>query len=131
MLHLCRPELTDLLLAYATVYKVSDDQVQPNSTNGSRSHDCLCLGLEATSPTGAISLTNLHVQMFMVAKDASGNVQPAVSVLQGIVTPNTQPPTFTFLNFTAPTVDQSTGLFAINMTVNTSVVGEIFYSIYR
>ncbi|DBB14474.1 TPA: hypothetical protein ACH3X3_004761 [Trebouxia sp. C0006] len=69
--------------------------------------------------------------MFMVAKDASGNVQPAVSVLQGIVTPNTQPPTFTFLNFTAPTVDQSTGLFAINMTVNTSVVGEIFYSIYR
>ena len=67
----------------------------------------------------------------MVAEDASGNVQPAVSVLQGIVTPNTSPPTFTFLNFTAPIVDQSTGLFAINMTVNTSVVGQIFYSIYR
>lgn len=67
----------------------------------------------------------------MVAEDASGNVQPGVSVVQGIATPNTQPPTFTFLNFTAPTVDQSTGLFAINMTVNTSVVGQIFYSIYR
>ena len=71
------------------------------------------------------------MQVFMVAEDATGNVQPAVSVLQGILTPNTKPPTFTFLNFTAPTVDQSTGLFAINMTVNTSVVGEIFYSIYR
>ena len=67
----------------------------------------------------------------MVAVDASANVQPSVSVLQGIVTPNTSPPTFTFLNFTAPVVDQSTGLFAMNMTVNTSVVGEIFYSIYR
>ncbi len=83
------------------------------------------------SATGAMLSMNLRVQVFMVAEDASGNVQPAVSVLQGVVTPNTQPPTFTFLNFTAPTVDQSTGLFAINMTVNTSVVGEIFYSIYR
>lgn len=27
-LYLCQPELTDVLLAYATVYKVSDDQVQ-------------------------------------------------------------------------------------------------------
>ncbi|DBA74582.1 TPA: hypothetical protein ACH3X2_009454 [Trebouxia sp. C0005] len=78
---------------------------------------------------GLTPATNYTV--FMVAEDASGNVQPGVSVVQGIVTPNTQPPTFTFLNFTAPTVDQSTGLFAINMTVNTSVVGQIFYSIYR
>ncbi len=71
------------------------------------------------------------VQAFMVAEDASSNVQPGVSVLQGIVTPNTQPPTFTFLNFTAPVVDQSTGLFAMNMSVETSVVGEVYYSIYR
>ncbi|KAL0035306.1 hypothetical protein WJX77_000193 [Trebouxia sp. C0004] len=83
----------------------------------------------SSTVVGLTPATNYTV--FMVAEDASGNVQPAVSVLQGIVTPNTKPPTFTFLNFTAPTVDQSTGLFAINMTVNTSVVGEIFYSIYR
>ena len=67
----------------------------------------------------------------MIAQDASGNRQPSVSVLQGIITRNTQPPTFLFLNFTAPVVDQSTGLFAIGMTVNTSVAAQIYYSIYR
>ena len=67
----------------------------------------------------------------MVAQDASGNAQPQVSVLQGIVTPNTQPPTFLFLKFTAPVVDQNTGFFAINMSVNTSVAAKIYYSIYR
>lgn len=67
----------------------------------------------------------------MVAQDASGNAQPLVSVLQGIVTPDTQPPTFLFLNFTAPVVDQNTGVFAIDMIVNTSEVAKIYYSIYR
>ena len=67
----------------------------------------------------------------MVAQDTSGNAQPLVSVLQGIVTPNTQPPTFLFLNFTAPVVDQNTGFFAIDMIVNTSVVAQVYYSIYR
>ena len=71
------------------------------------------------------------VQVYLVAQDASGNVQPSVSVLAGITTPNTQPPTFLFLNFTAPVVDQSTGLFAIGMTVNMSVVAQVYYSIYR
>ena len=73
----------------------------------------------------------IGVQVYMVAQDASGNAQPLVSVLQGIVTPNTQPPTFLFLNFTAPVVDQNTGFFAIDMIVNTSVVAKIYYSIYR
>lgn len=67
----------------------------------------------------------------MVARDASGNAQPQVSVLQGVVTPNTRPPTFLFLNFTAPVVDQNTGVFAMNMSVNTSVVAKVYYSIYR
>lgn len=67
----------------------------------------------------------------MVAQDASGNTQPQVSVLQGVVTPNTRPPTFLFLNFTAPVVDQNTGFFAMNMSVNTSVVAKVYYSIYR
>ena len=67
----------------------------------------------------------------MVAQDTSGNAQPLVSVLRGIVTPNTQPPTFLFLNFTAPVVDQNTGVFAIDMIVNTSVVAKVYYSIYR
>ena len=67
----------------------------------------------------------------MVARDAGGNAQLQVSVLQGVVTPNTQPPTFLFLNFTAPVVDQNTGVFAMNMSVNTSVVSKVFYSIYR
>lgn len=69
--------------------------------------------------------------MYMVARDASDNAQPQVSVLQGVVTPNTRPPTFLFLNFTAPVVDQNTGFFAMNMSVNTSVVAKVYYSIYR
>ena len=67
----------------------------------------------------------------MVARDGSGNAQPLVSVLQGVVTPDTQPPTFLFLNFTAPVVDQNTGVFAMDMIVNTSEVSKVYYSIYR
>jgi hypothetical protein len=125
------PELSDLPFAYATVRKHLMTDSSQAVSSGIRSHDCLCLSPQATLHQWCKADNALHMQVFMVAEDASGNVQPAVSVLQGIVTPNTKPPTFTFLNFTAPTVDQSTGLFAINMTVNTSVVGEIFYSIYR
>ena len=71
------------------------------------------------------------MQVFMVAQDAAGNVQPAVSVLQGVVTRETAAPTFTFLNFTAPVVNNSTGAFAMAMTTNTSVVAQVFYSMYR
>lgn len=77
------------------------------------------------------SQCTVDVQAYMVARDASGNAQPLVSVLQGIVTPDTQPPTFLFLNFTAPVVDQNTGVFAMDMIVNTSEVSNIYYSIYR
>ncbi|KAL3148640.1 hypothetical protein ABBQ38_014063 [Trebouxia sp. C0009 RCD-2024] len=79
--------------------------------------------------SGLLPATNYTA--YMVARDASGNAQPLVSVLQGVVTPDTQPPTFLFLNFTAPVVDQNTGLFAMDMIVNTSEVSNIYYSIYR
>lgn len=73
----------------------------------------------------------MRVQVYMVARDASGNAQPMVSVLQGVITPDTQPPTFLFLNFTAPVVDQNTGVFAMDMIVNTSEVAKVYYTIYR
>lgn len=69
--------------------------------------------------------------MYMVAQDASGNAQALVSVLRGVVTPSTQPPTFLFLNFTAPVIDQNTGVFAIDMIVKTSKASKVYYSIYR
>lgn len=89
------------------------------------------MGMSAAHLLAESELALRGVQVYMVAQDASGNAQPQVSVLQGIVTPNTQPPTFLFLKFTAPVVDQNTGFFAINMSVNTSVVAKIYYSIYR
>lgn len=71
------------------------------------------------------------MQAFLVAVDSSGNVQPGVSVLQGIITPDILAPTFTFLNFTAPVIDQNTGLFSMNMTLNTSLPAVIYYAMYR
>ena len=71
------------------------------------------------------------VQAFLVAVDSSNNVQPAVSVLRGIITPDTLAPTFTFLNFTAPIIDQNTGLFSMNITLTTSVPATVYYAMYR
>lgn len=72
-----------------------------------------------------------EVQVFLVAVDRSGNVQPGVSVLQGIVTPDTLAPTFTFLNFTSPMIDQNTGLFSMNMMLNTSLPAVVYLAMYR
>lgn len=71
------------------------------------------------------------MQVFLVAVDSSGNVQPGVSVLQGIITPDTMAPTFTFLNFTSPVIDQNTGLFSMDMTLNTSLPAVVYYAMYR
>ena len=71
------------------------------------------------------------VQAFLVAVDSSNNVQPGVSVLRGIITPDTLAPTFTFLNFTAPIIDQNTGLFSMNITLTTSLPALVYYAMYR
>ena len=73
----------------------------------------------------------LPVQVFLVAVGANNVTVSQVSLLQGVVTPDTQAPSFTGVSLGAVSINQTSGNFSLSFAVNTSEPATVHYAIYR
>lgn len=67
----------------------------------------------------------------MVAVGANNVTVSQVSLLQGVVTPDTQAPSFTGVSLGAVSINQTSGNFSLSFGVNTSEPATVDYAIYR
>ena len=81
-------------------------------------------------PAHVVTLTP-SVQVFLVAVGANNVTVSQVSLLQGVVTPDTQPPSFTGVSLGAVSINQTSGNFSLSFAVNTSEPATVYYAIYR
>ncbi|KAK9817698.1 hypothetical protein WJX72_000826 [[Myrmecia] bisecta] len=79
--------------------------------------------------TGLDPATNYTV--FLAAQDSNGNVAPTASVLNGIITRDSIPPTFTSIALLNPIIDQNAGTFQLDLEASLTEPAQVFYAIYR